>query len=1165
MKVIADLHIHSSYSRATSSRLSPPWLERWARIKGIGLLGTGDCTHPQWLADLRSQTDDAEEGLYVLKKEVREAFDSGPALIEGLPQPGKAGASRGACGITPRFILTGEISTIYKRGEKTRKVHHLVVLPDFRAAAAFNARLEGMGGNIRSDGRPILGIDSRDLLALLLETDERAMLIPAHIWTPWFSVLGEKSGFDSVEECYGDLARFIPAVETGLSSNPPMNWALQSLDRYSIISSSDAHSPEKLGREAAIFDMELSYASLKKALTRAAQDPLSHDLSGTIEFFPQEGKYHYDGHRKCGVSLGPEEAAAANHVCPVCGKPLTRGVMGRVLELADRRVNEAEPCPADYIGTNRRPYHSLIPLREIAAELLGTGAASKKAEAAYYRLIEKGGNEFSILMDMRADDLEKLSVPGLSGELLAEAVTKMRAGEVSVSPGYDGEYGVVRVFAPHNAPQSAPQQAAGSAAELHYPKGGEDLFGEFRGKAERRSAPKSTGAGEKPQSPRKEKSPTENPARLHDKRPAAAAPETFAPDADQEKAVTYNGNEMIIIAGPGTGKTTVITNRIARFIREGADPASILAITFTVKAAAELRERIEKLRGPAQKEATVSAMTFHAFCCAILREHSGKAGFSRTFRIIGGEERDALLREIGGKSAGRLGIYIEERKRRLLLPGEEFPKFTAGSMVGRVAGLPNLPETDIPRASAEMEPLYAEYRKALKKSSALDFEDLCAGTVRLLAAHPDIAESCRLRFRHVFVDEYQDINFSQYLLLRLLAPGGSAGPSLCVIGDPNQAIYGFRGSDKKYIDRFLYDYPEAGVFRLSKSFRCAGPIINAAARLTGTTLRGREEVARPGDASPANPGNTGSPNSGEVSLYRTKYATEKSEAEGIARTIENLLGGTSFFAMDSGALSGNNGVGPGDCAVLVRTAALAAPITRALKDHGIPFELSGEIPWWKAEPVNTIVESLRKREEEVEEETKEEAGGAALDLKPADIVKAAWEEFVTREKRAGGKKETRELAEKLISLAGFFGDLPSLIDTLDSCAASGVMEPEFPGTEKLGVIRNRGVRVMTMHASKGLEFEHVFAAGLEEELLPFTLFAKDGENSGERIEEERRLLYVAMTRAKQGLWLSWAESRLYRGRKLAGAPSRFLSELEKIIPLSKDGVVKKRDRQLKLF
>ena len=435
----------------------------------------------------------------------------------------------------------------------------------------------------------------------------------------------------------------------------------------------------------------------------------------------------------------------------------------------------------------------------------------------------------------------------------------------------------------------------------------------------------------------------------------------------------------------------------------------------------------------------------------------------------------------------------------------------------------------IPAADAELEALYAEYREALKKSSCLDFEDLCAGTVRLLASRPETLEQYRRKIRHVFVDEYQDINFPQYVLIRLLAPGRSdASPSLCVIGDPNQAIYAFRGSDKRFIDRFLSDYPEAGVFRLSRSFRCAAPIINAAGTLAGAGISGTAKAA------------------GEVSLYRTRCATEKSEAEGIARTIASLVGGTSFFALDSGAAgealaSGN--LAPEDCAVLLRTAALALPIVKALKDHGIPFEYSAA-PWWKEEEAAALIESLRGRED-------------SPPSPAADIVRAAWEEYAGSGRR---KKALPESVERLIALAAFFADIRSLLDTLDSCAASGLPEPRLMA----------GVKVMTIHASKGLEFEHVFVAGLEEGLLPFTLFDSFGgeggeEQEAERLEEERRLLYVAMTRAKTGLWLSWSNSRLYRGRKLTGAPSRFLSKLEDIIPLARQEGGRKWDGQGSLF
>ena len=373
MRLVADLHIHSRYSLATSSKLLPTYLDRWARIKGVGLLGTGDCTHPKWLAELREALVPAEAGFFTLKDEARRTFESGEALAEDLPEPGSARGRDSTSEKTPRFVLTGEVCTIYKHEGRTRKVHHLVVLPGFEAAAAFQARLEKLG-NIASDGRPILGIDSRDLLALLLEADDRSILVPAHIWTPWFSALGGRSGFDSIDECYRDLAPRIGAVETGLSSNPPMNWGLSALDRFAIVSNSDAHSPEKLAREATVLDIEPGFAGLAEALSGARGGPRGQVLE-TFEFYPQEGKYHYDGHRACKIVLGPEESEKAGGLCPVCGKRLTPGVLSRVLELADREVDEDAPCPEDWAaaGTNRRPYRSLIPLKELLAELLGLG------------------------------------------------------------------------------------------------------------------------------------------------------------------------------------------------------------------------------------------------------------------------------------------------------------------------------------------------------------------------------------------------------------------------------------------------------------------------------------------------------------------------------------------------------------------------------------------------------------------------------------------------------------------------------------------------------------------------------------------------------------------------------------------------------------------------
>jgi uncharacterized protein (TIGR00375 family) len=1140
MRVRADLHIHSHYSRATSGKLTPPYLERWARIKGLDLVGTGDCTHPLWLAELREQLEDAESGLYVLKSAERAAFDAGPGSYspEGLPKPG--GGDDPAGGSLPRFVLTGEISTIYKREGRTRKVHHLALLPDFKAAAAFQAVLE-RAGNIRSDGRPILGIDSRDLLAMLLDTDERALLIPAHIWTPWFSALGANSGFDSIDECYRDLACHIPAIETGLSSNPPMNWAVRALDRFAVISNSDAHSPDKLGREATVFDMECSFASLGEALR-------SRRVVETVEFFPQEGKYHYDGHRACGVFLTPEAAAGAEGRCPVCGKPLTRGVMGRVLELADRPVDEGAPFAAEPgLPDNRRPYRSLIPLKEILGELLETGPASKKVDAAYSALIEKAGSEFALLLDAEAGEIETLRLRSLSGELLAAAISRMRSGTVSIKPGYDGLYGQIRVFPAGYKPwqeQSGElfeSPGAGKPAPLYLQEEGD--YGVLRC-----AAP----SAEPAPGDRVQNAGTPSPLCFDRLRGRAACAERSrsaegaAPLLTVEQAAAVCGaeREAIIIAGPGTGKTAVLAARIVRLLEEGAQAASILAVSFTVKAATELRERIAKSAGASgnvQSDlASLTVCTFHSFCASLLREQ-GPAGIPANFRIIAGAERGELLEEIAKdpglkKAAGprRLGEYIESRKRFLLLPGEEKPALDSLARLAAEFGPPPL--------DGELEAGYRLYRSRLRAEALLDFEDLVAGTVRLLAGNPAVLADCRSRWRHILVDEYQDVNFAQYALIRLLVPGShqtgesSAGNSsgispgnsaeLRVIGDPNQAIYAFRGSDKRFIDRFTQDYPQAACFHLRRSFRCAAPILNAAGRLTGTRLEGEDAA---------------------VQLFRFAFPTEKSEAEGIARRIAALVGGTSFFAIDSKAAgTGTGSTTPGEIAVLLRSAALARPVLKALEDHGIPYEFLGDKPWWEEEPARSLIGLLRSPDSSLRES-------------PVEAVRAAWDlanknKAKSSRKKNGGALDDGEALDRLTSAAAYYDDLAEFLDTLAFASEDGVPE-----------IQREGVRIMTIHVSKGLEFDHVFVPALEEGLLPFTLY-EDGRTFSETlIEEEQRLLYVAMTRARRGLYLSRAESRMYGSRKLTLAPSRFLKDLETIIPLAKDKSPKRHDPQQTLF
>ncbi len=408
MKFIADLHVHSKYSRATSKDMCPEGIWKWAQLKGINVIGTGDFTHPQWTKELKEKLAPAGNGLFRLKKKYR---------TDDVPESCKADVS---------FILSAEISCIYSKNGKTRKVHSVILAPDFAAAARLNRALAKIG-NLKSDGRPILGLDAKKLLQITLDASPDALLIPAHAWTPHFSVLGAASGFDSLLECYEELTPHIYAIETGLSSDPLMNWRLSMLDKITLVSNSDAHSAAKIGREANIFNTDISYSAMINAIkTRKG-------FMGTIEFFPEQGKYHYDGHRNCGVSLTPQETIRNNYLCPACGRKVTVGVMHRVEKLADRKEG--------FMPANAPSFVSIIPLPEIIAEGLECGVNTKKVREQYFLLLERLGNEFKILMDVPLDAIGAAGTP-----LLREAISRMRTRNVHITPGYDGEFGKVGIF-----------------------------------------------------------------------------------------------------------------------------------------------------------------------------------------------------------------------------------------------------------------------------------------------------------------------------------------------------------------------------------------------------------------------------------------------------------------------------------------------------------------------------------------------------------------------------------------------------------------------------------------------------------------------------------------------------------------------------------------------
>ncbi len=413
MKFYADLHIHSKYSRATSKDLDLEHLYLWAQYKGIHVVGTGDFVHPAWLKEMEEKLEPAEEGLFKLKDQFAKEID------KIVPK---------SCQMPVRFMLTVEISNIYKRLDKVRKVHNLIWAPSIESAKKIQAKL-GSIGNIKSDGRPILGLDSKDLLEITLEADPKNIFVPAHIWTPWFSALGSMGGFDRMEDCFADLTKHIFAVETGLSSDPLMNWRLKQLDSFILVSNSDAHSPGKLGRECNVFDTELSYPAIYSALSNENDK----GLVGTLEFFPEEGKYHYDGHRNCHVRWHPKQTIENQGICTGCGKPVTVGVMARVEQLADR--------PEGQKGKRHRPYWNLVTLPEVIAGAKGVGSSSKAVQAVYMNMLSQIGNEFYILLDASIDEIRSVA-----GEVIAEGISRMRKGDIKIAAGYDGEYGTIEIF-----------------------------------------------------------------------------------------------------------------------------------------------------------------------------------------------------------------------------------------------------------------------------------------------------------------------------------------------------------------------------------------------------------------------------------------------------------------------------------------------------------------------------------------------------------------------------------------------------------------------------------------------------------------------------------------------------------------------------------------------
>ena len=1046
---MADLHIHSHYSRATSKEANPEEYHRWACLKGLSLLGTGDCTHPGWREELKTKLVRGEDGLYLLRPDLRAGVE------EGVPP---------SCRREVRFVPSTEISCIYKKEGRTRKVHVLVVLPDLESADRLSGELSKIG-NLGSDGRPILGLDAKVLFEIVLDLCPDSLYIPAHIWTPHFSLFGANSGFDSIEECFGELSSRIAAMETGLSSDPPMNWRLSALDPFPLVSHSDAHSPKNLAREADIFEAELSYEGLSGALRGGGRD----ELIGTIEFYPEEGKYHYDGHRSCRVRLHPRETIRAGGICPVCGRKVTVGVLHRVEELADRPEGVRPP--------SARGYESLVPLPEVIGDALGAGPQARKVRELYVRLISRIGPELFVLREAPLEEVSEVD------PLVAEGIRRVRERELEVIPGYDGEYGRVKVF------------REGERAKL-------------RGQVSLMEISKEHQAPELPIPEvvprRREAVVTQEPSR--------------GLDLYQEEAVSSPG-PVVVVAGPGTGKTRTLAHRVARLVQEGVPPGRIAAVTFTNKAAGEMRERVLGLAG--REAEGIWTGTFHSLCLEVLRGIGGK-----DFGVVDDLEATRILEEVmaelgeGGRASATYEFLCRIRAR-----GEDGGK------------------------------LLNAYRGRLKAYGLWDYEELLWDAVELLE-DPDVLRKVRDRFRQILVDEFQDVNLPQYKLVRLLAGDGRG---LFVIGDPDQAIYGFRGADHRFFFRLKEDFPQARWVYLRTSYRCPEPILLAARhlifhnpdRLTVKLSAHRKEGPR-------------------IRLLRP--SSELAEGIAVVREIGRMVGGATMLRAE-----GETERSFGDFAVLFRTSHQVEVLEECFLKEGLPYRVVGGRGFLEEPSVRGALAFFRFLLDPQDPfRARMVLSEGPFSLPPAErgeaskrIIEGDWgrlgrlrevlEEFEGMEGKPAQeavKKWTEIFGEdghllRLVKLAEGRGSLRNFLEMLP-LYKDGDYERRGEGARK------EAVSLMTLHAAKGLEFPVVFIVGVEEGLLP---------HEGGEVEEERRLFYVGMTRAKEELVLSAARSRTVWGRRVELPPSRFLEELPKDLVVHESPGPRRRrtSSQLSLF
>ncbi len=1027
---IADLHIHSRFSMATSKQLTLPHLAGWAMCKGINVLGTGDFTHPVWQKELADNLEfDEESGFYKLKGQPdRVLVDK--ELADARP---------------PLFCLQTEISSVYKKGGRSRRVHNLVFFPTLEDVAAFSRKLAQIG-NIASDGRPILGLDSRDLLEIVLETSDRGVLIPAHVWTPWYSLFGSRSGFDCIEDCFGDLTGHIFALETGLSSDPAMNRLVSALDRFVLISNSDAHSGANLGREANLFQGTPSYdgmfAALRKAARREESAGLAESFAGTLEIYPEEGKYHLDGHRACHVVMTPEEAQARNNICPVCGRPLTIGVLHRVWELADRReVPQLAHEPA---------VHPVIPLPAVLAQIYGLGQSGKKLELLFKTTLEHLGSEFAILAMKEIDEIAAYD------SVLGEAVQRIRAGNIGLHGGYDGEFGTITIFTEEELKERAPLMKA---------KSGRRSTGKKPAAAGRVSIVPDAGFVDK----------------LHkDKAEAARKKQEEAVirlDAAQEKACAHDASPLLVLAGPGAGKTRILTERIIRLLEKKVPAAEILALTFSRKAGQEIAERVRaRVQGPVPY-----CGTFHALAWQRMQQESGKQ-----YVLLSEQQANALLQT----AMQQCGVSLDSQGVRRFV--QDFWRRRERCE----------PFGDTERA------VYEAYVAARHKQGVccVDFCDLLEWLAQ-----------AKLPCQYLLVDEVQDLSALQLRVLRGLLP--SSGRGFFGIGDPDQSIYAFRGAVTDIVPALRRIWPFLQTMTLTTSFRSSQKILDLACMaMQDKPASGHLTAARALSAS----------------LTSFEAPTQAMEENWIAEQMELLLGSSSHTLMDMSRGPGLENIAPQDVAVLVRLKAQIPQLVRTLAKRGIPVQAPAQELFWQDAGMEHLLTFM---------EEKVGQGGEGLGL-----AMLAGEKVSTMPPQALLPLfEEQGLVNETVLASDAW---KALLRAFAACGSWEKLFEQVVWQKEADCLQSKAqsVRILTMHAAKGLEFRAVFLPGLNDGLIPHDRALLQGKThelslDAAALEEERRLLYVALTRASEAVYVSSAAKRHLYGRETELAPSRFFRDM----------------------